>query len=616
MLFTLQFSSPPAINPLPSKPFSHAPHHHQITLNLLPSPHLPKSPPCSTIDHFTLSHHGKEDNDLDGVVEVDRTLPLGLRREAMPRHVTIIMDGNRRWARSRDLPVRSGYEAGGRSLRTIVELCCKWGIKVLSVFAFSSDNWFRPKGEVELLMSLFESGMQEDTGIFLRLAYRLASRLYELFQIVVQLNSHQLERMLTGSMQPSPEMVANESGVMVAMSFLRNMLLRTVPLPHGYCLRLTHPHFHIRIYPVHKADKHAVRTYLEHKVAELAVRTYPKHKDEMPAIRTYPEHKADERAFGLGRIWLDTSQVGHTGRVNPLSSSPPSGGNSPQARACAGLLKENDIYSFNRHNTLMHNSRDRSGGRRHSLETGSPKGDCCSYCIKTRADGLSDWGGEHRSTSTDLVKEGIVYRLTCLHTFEQNSVVERKRRHVVELALVLLAQTSIPIRFWSYIFLMVVHLSASDEGSAMIFAFRKESNYSLLQQPCPTLTSQPLEVVVDVNWLRITSVHGMLSTQTEANSSSAPIIPTDDMRPSNRFDRLAESPTRAEEATSCAQPSDVDHEYAGQSDEPTDVAHEYAGQTAAPLGIMATNTKPGDYVNSQIKNSMGSQQTIPSGPCE
>ncbi|KAE8717389.1 Dehydrodolichyl diphosphate synthase 2 [Hibiscus syriacus] len=134
---------------------------------MLPSPHLPKSPPCSTIDHFTLGHHGKEEEDLDGGVEVDPTLPLGLRREAMPRHVAIIMDGNRRWARSRGLPVRSGYEAGGRTLRKVVELCCKWGIKVLSVFAFSSDNWFRPKVEVELLMSLFESGMQEDTGIFL-----------------------------------------------------------------------------------------------------------------------------------------------------------------------------------------------------------------------------------------------------------------------------------------------------------------------------------------------------------------------------------------------------------------------------------------------------------------
>lgn len=63
----------------------------------------------------------------------------------MPRHVAVIMDGNRRWARLRDLPVRSGYEAGVESLRKIVEICCKWGIKVLSVFAFSSDNWFRPK---------------------------------------------------------------------------------------------------------------------------------------------------------------------------------------------------------------------------------------------------------------------------------------------------------------------------------------------------------------------------------------------------------------------------------------------------------------------------------------
>ncbi|KAL4282716.1 hypothetical protein GQ457_16G023610 [Hibiscus cannabinus] len=166
MLFSLHFSPPPVIAPLPFKPLSHVPHHHHHTLNMLPSTHVLKPPLCSTMEHFTLNHHGKGGEEEEE--EVDQTLPLGLRREAMPRHVAVIMDGNRRWARSRDLPVRSGYEAGARSLRTIVELCCKWGIKVLSVFAFSSDNWFRPKVEVELLMSLFERGMQEDTGIFLR----------------------------------------------------------------------------------------------------------------------------------------------------------------------------------------------------------------------------------------------------------------------------------------------------------------------------------------------------------------------------------------------------------------------------------------------------------------
>ncbi|KAK0584627.1 hypothetical protein LWI29_016237 [Acer saccharum] len=57
---------------------------------------------------------------------------------------------------------------GVKSLRTIVELCCKWGIRVLTVFAFSSDNWFRPKMEVEFSMSLLEEGLKEEMGSYLR----------------------------------------------------------------------------------------------------------------------------------------------------------------------------------------------------------------------------------------------------------------------------------------------------------------------------------------------------------------------------------------------------------------------------------------------------------------
>ncbi|KAI3474202.1 hypothetical protein Pfo_028990 [Paulownia fortunei] len=72
------------------------------------------------------------------------------------------MDGNRRWARMRGLPVGSGYEAGVRALRSVVELCCKLGIRVLTVFAFSSDNWFRPKVETDFLMGLFERGLRDE----------------------------------------------------------------------------------------------------------------------------------------------------------------------------------------------------------------------------------------------------------------------------------------------------------------------------------------------------------------------------------------------------------------------------------------------------------------------
>lgn len=77
--------------------------------------------------------------------EEQGSLPEGLQRELMPNHVAVIMDGNRRWARMRGLPVGLGHEAGVRALREIVELCCKWGIRVLTAFAFSCDNWFRPQ---------------------------------------------------------------------------------------------------------------------------------------------------------------------------------------------------------------------------------------------------------------------------------------------------------------------------------------------------------------------------------------------------------------------------------------------------------------------------------------
>ncbi|KAF3449572.1 hypothetical protein FNV43_RR10301 [Rhamnella rubrinervis] len=82
-------------------------------------------------------------------------VPAGLRRESIPKHVAIIMDGNRRWAQLRGLPASSGYEAGVRSLRLMVELCCKLGIGVLTV-------------EIEFLMSLFERGVREELESFLR----------------------------------------------------------------------------------------------------------------------------------------------------------------------------------------------------------------------------------------------------------------------------------------------------------------------------------------------------------------------------------------------------------------------------------------------------------------
>ncbi|CAD5170024.1 unnamed protein product [Musa acuminata subsp. malaccensis] len=100
-------------------------------------------------------------------------LPPHLRPESLPRHVAVIMDGNSRWAKARGLPSSAGHEAGYRTLKKMVELSCQWGIRALTVFAFSSENWTRPKMEVDFLMTLFENVLKEGLGEFVREGIRI-----------------------------------------------------------------------------------------------------------------------------------------------------------------------------------------------------------------------------------------------------------------------------------------------------------------------------------------------------------------------------------------------------------------------------------------------------------
>ena len=81
---------------------------------------------------------------------------------AVPRHVAIIMDGNGRWARDRMLPRPLGHRSGMKSVREVVEGAIEAGIEVLSLFAFSQENWQRPAGEVSALMSLLEEYNQRE----------------------------------------------------------------------------------------------------------------------------------------------------------------------------------------------------------------------------------------------------------------------------------------------------------------------------------------------------------------------------------------------------------------------------------------------------------------------
>lgn len=83
--------------------------------------------------------------------------------ESLPRHIAIIMDGNGRWANQRYLPRFAGHRAGVMRVREIVQLCTHREIAVLTLFAFSSENWRRPHQEVSLLMELFMTTLRSET---------------------------------------------------------------------------------------------------------------------------------------------------------------------------------------------------------------------------------------------------------------------------------------------------------------------------------------------------------------------------------------------------------------------------------------------------------------------
>ena len=74
--------------------------------------------------------------------------------ENLPKHIAIIMDGNRRWAKQRGLTTKDGHKAGAKNLENIAKFCNEIGIKYLTVYAFSTENWKRPKDEVDALMKL------------------------------------------------------------------------------------------------------------------------------------------------------------------------------------------------------------------------------------------------------------------------------------------------------------------------------------------------------------------------------------------------------------------------------------------------------------------------------
>ncbi|MDE0363240.1 MAG: polyprenyl diphosphate synthase, partial [Rhodospirillaceae bacterium] len=82
----------------------------------------------------------------------------------VPYHLAVIMDGNGRWAERRGLPRRAGHRHGIEPVRAVVESCAELGVRYLTLFAFSSENWYRPEDEIHGLMSLFLEALDREVA--------------------------------------------------------------------------------------------------------------------------------------------------------------------------------------------------------------------------------------------------------------------------------------------------------------------------------------------------------------------------------------------------------------------------------------------------------------------
>jgi len=92
----------------------------------------------------------------DSAVPEQHAAPADVHISRIPRHIAIIMDGNGRWAKARGLPRTEGHRQGVENLRRILEACVREGVQILTIYAFSTENWNRPHYEVQMLMKFLE----------------------------------------------------------------------------------------------------------------------------------------------------------------------------------------------------------------------------------------------------------------------------------------------------------------------------------------------------------------------------------------------------------------------------------------------------------------------------
>jgi undecaprenyl diphosphate synthase len=127
----------------------------------------------------------------------------------LPQHVAIIMDGNGRWAEKRGLPRLAGHEAGGKNIRPIVKIFADYGVKHLTLYAFSTENWNRPRTEVAGLLGLLSKKIDQETQAF----HRENIRLVHLGRL------DRFSQRLKKKVQAAVELTKNNTGLILCLAF-------------------------------------------------------------------------------------------------------------------------------------------------------------------------------------------------------------------------------------------------------------------------------------------------------------------------------------------------------------------------------------------------------------
>lgn len=132
-----------------------------------------------------------------------------IQRDLPPRHVAIIMDGNGRWAKKRGLPRLVGHNAGGENIRPVVKILADCGVKYVTLYMFSTENWNRPRIEVAGLLSLLARRIDQESRAF----HQENIRLLHLGRL------DRLSRKLREKVQAAIELTKNNTGATVCLAF-------------------------------------------------------------------------------------------------------------------------------------------------------------------------------------------------------------------------------------------------------------------------------------------------------------------------------------------------------------------------------------------------------------